>query len=117
MDYAYWGRRFPPAANDVRSQTFKYRYTEHGTKILVTDIVADTAEPAGITRPFGSGNHVAAPRMVPMTDGTGHKLDRTNRVAAAGGSVLFSDLSARWFDYSRWTQQFEGACFPPPDQW
>jgi prepilin-type N-terminal cleavage/methylation domain-containing protein len=122
MDYAYWGGRYPTPAKgfDVRAASFKYRAAEKGTKVLVMDVVADATASTRIVGSVGSGNHSnhSAPvSVVPMTDGRGQQLPSSNRIRSEGGHVLFSDNSAFWFDKMRFTQQAEGLCYPPPDQW
>jgi len=117
MDYAYWARRFAPAEGDIRAETFRYREGELRRKILLTDVVVDLNTSSKIIGPLGIGNHGTQPTLVQMTDGRGHKLRTYNRVGSSGGSVLFSDGSAMWFERERFTQQVDGVCFPPPDQW
>jgi prepilin-type N-terminal cleavage/methylation domain-containing protein len=118
MDYMYWPGRFPQAEGDIRWETFKFRDRDKKTKILVTDAIVDMDASPKLVGPLGGGNHVnGSPVPVQMTDGRGQRLKNYSRIAASGGSVLFSDYSAKWFERDRWTQQAGGVCFPPPDQW
>ncbi|MGE5607994.1 MAG: type II secretion system protein [Bacillota bacterium] len=123
MDYAYWGGRYPTGKEyDVRAASFTYRIQEKGTKILVTDIVAEQGGGhAEVLRMVKTGNHPAnhsgPAQMVQMTDGQGNLLPTKNLMRSTGASVLFSDFHAVWFPASKLTQQTSGLCYPPPDQW
>lgn len=122
MDYAYWGGRYPPPGKgySVHAASFKYRAGEKATKILVTDVIADTTASTTLVGSIGAGNHsnhYAPLTVVPQTDGRGHRLKTVNQVRSEGGSVLFSDFHAAWFETGRFTQQADGLCYPPPDQW
>lgn len=122
MDYAYWPDRYPPVEGyDVLRASVKYRAKERGTKIVVSDVVVDLSAPPAAVGTLGTGNHgsnhVSRPVLVERTDGRGRPLKAFNRIQSLGGSVLFSDYHAQWFDVSRFTQQAGGLCYPPPDQW
>lgn len=122
MDYAYWGGRYPPPHKgySVHAASFKYRASEKTTKILVTDIIADTTASTRLIGQVGAGNHSnhsAALTVVTLTDGRGHRLREVNQIRSEGGSVLFSDYHAGWFETERFSQQADGLCYPPPDQW
>ena len=122
MDYAYWGGRYAPPAKgySVHAASFKYRPSEKGTKILVTDVIADTTASTRLVGQVGAGNHSnhSAPlTIVAQTDGRGHRLKTVNSIRSHGGNVLFSDNSARWFEAELFTQQADGLCYPPEDQW
>jgi prepilin-type N-terminal cleavage/methylation domain-containing protein len=123
MDYAYWGSRYPTGPEyDVRAASFKYRAQEKGTKILVTDIVAEQGGGhAEVLRMVKTGNHPVShsgpAQVVPMTDGQGRTLPTRNVMRATGSSVLFSDYHAEWYSATKLTQQASGLCYPPPDQW
>jgi len=123
MDYAYWAGRYAPGETyDVRAASFTYRRQERGTKILVTDIVAEQGSAnERVTKTIGPGNHGSnhgGPlHKVPMTDGRGKRLASTNLMWSTGSSVLYSDYHAEWFAAEKLTQQASGLCYPPPDQW
>jgi len=122
MDYAYWPDRYPPGDGyDVVTASFKYRAKEKGTKIIVSDVIVDLSGPPGAVSTLGFGNHgsnhIARPVVVQRTDGRGRTLKTSNTIQSLGGSVLFSDYHAQWFDVRKFTQQVDGLCFPPPDQW
>jgi prepilin-type N-terminal cleavage/methylation domain-containing protein len=119
MDYAYWANRYPPTLGfDAKAASFTYRYGEKGTKILVCDTVSDCSF-AATAALVGSGNHMTNQRAlrVTRTDGQGHALPSANLVRSLGSNVLFSDYHAQWYSAEHLTQQADGICFPPPDQW
>ena len=70
---------------------------------------------------FGVGNHGSnhsgSLHVVHRTDGHRNRLGSSNKIQGSGGSVLFSDGSAQWFAVERLTQQADGICYPPVDQW
>jgi prepilin-type N-terminal cleavage/methylation domain-containing protein len=125
MDYAYWGRRYAPHEDyDVRSASFTFRRQEKGTRILVTDIIADQSpantlliNTVGLHYGNHGSNHSGSLQRIPMTDGRGNRLVTANTIRSAGSSILFSDYHARWVDVAKLTQQASGLCYPPPDQW
>ncbi len=123
MDYAYWGGRYAPGNEyDVRAASFTYRRQEKGTKILVTDIVAELGPENGQTAAtIGEGNHASnhdgPMQRVQMTNGRHKRLSQYSVMRSSGSSVLFSDYHAEWFNVQRLTQQVSGLCYPPPDQW
>ncbi len=120
MDYAYWGQRFAPSATyDVRAASFKYRLAEKGTKILVTDVVAEmnSADKGLLGAGNHGSNHTGRVAQVRMTDGRGNALQSQNSILATGMSVLFSDYHADWYSVDRLTQSADGLCYPPVDQW
>lgn len=123
MDYAYWGRRFGPPQKgkfEVKYASLAFKPAEKSTKILVTDAVTDqgSATVRSIVGPGNhGGNHRATPTFVQQTSGDGRKLETNNVIGGRGMSVLFSDGHADWFGVERLTQQFNGLCYPPVDQW
>ena len=123
MDYAYWPHRYAPAGSySVHQASFLYRRGEKGTKILVTDIVTDQADRnAKVTETVGAGNHgsnhTGKQYRVQWTDGRGNRIEGENSFLSTGASVLFSDYHAQWFRPEKLTQQANGMCYPPPDQW
>lgn len=117
MDYAYWGGRYAEA--DPRSRIFKYREGDKGTRILVTDIIPDLST-GPVVQAIGEGNHhrpTAQPMSVHAVDPAGRPTGKANRVQALGGSILFSDYSARWYGPENFSGRSEGLCYPPPDRW
>ena len=91
-------------------------------KILVTDIVTDQSDRnAKITETVGVGNHGSnhpgVIYRVPWTDGRGRAVEGENVFRSTGCSVLFSDYHAQWFRPQKLTQQANGMCYPPSDQW
>lgn len=127
MDYAYWPWRYPVAtgpgapAFDVRTASLRYRQ-EKRDKIVVSDVVTDLGSMDGkALATVGQGNHGSNHSgglvIVPRTDGQGHRLGSVNRIQGSGASVLFSDGRVVWFDVTRLTQQADGICYPPVDQW
>jgi type II secretory pathway pseudopilin PulG len=123
MDYAYWPHRYAPVGEyNVHHASFLYRRGEKGTKILVTDIVTDQSDRnAKVTQTVGAGNHgsnhAGQVYRVQWTDGKGSPAEGENVFLSTGASVLFSDYHAEWFRPQRLTQQANGMCYPPPDQW
>lgn len=119
MDYAFWPGRFPPTpAFDVRSSSFAYDLKDHGTKIIVTDTITDCSS-RSVAALLGPGNHAFNGRamVVQRTNGQYQPLNSTNLIRSRGSSVLFNDYHAVWVPAQRLTQQADGICFPPPDQW
>jgi prepilin-type N-terminal cleavage/methylation domain-containing protein len=122
MDYAYWPWRFPLGRNfDVRASSFKYRQ-EKGIKILASDIVIDLGEASPkVLATVGVGNHgsnhTGPMHVVRRTDGHFRQLSTVNQMRSSGASVLFSDSHIEWFYVDRLTQQADGICYPPLDQW
>ena len=122
MDYAYWPWRFAPQnAWDVKSASLRYRQGRE-TKIVVSDVVMDISSltPQAL-QTVGVGNHGSnhsgSLHVVRRTDGHRNRLGSANKIQGSGGSVLFSDGSAQWFNVEKLTQQADGICYPPVDQW
>jgi type II secretory pathway pseudopilin PulG len=122
MDYAYWPWRYAPQnAWDVKTASLQHR-RERGTKIVVSDVVMDISSLSPQTlQTVGVGNHGSnhsgSLHVVRRTDGHRNRLGSSNKIQGSGGSALFSDGSARWFAVERLTQQADGICYPPVDQW
>jgi hypothetical protein len=89
-------------------------------KILVTDVVADVSNQQAASA-VGYGNHAGgsgSPQPIPRTDGRGNVVrGSSNTIRASGSTILFSDFHVEWFPATRLTQQVEGICYPPADQW
>jgi len=118
MDYAYWPGRFPDTGTfDVRYASFAYRRNDAGVKIIASDVVVDAGGPPEVVSLIGPGNHTGRAVVVPRTDGQGNRLTTYNRIHARGASVLFADFHAAWFDAKTLTQEVDGICYPPVDQW
>jgi prepilin-type N-terminal cleavage/methylation domain-containing protein len=122
MDYAYWGGRFGPPAKgfDPKYASLAFKPAEKATKILITDAVADQSSQT-VRSIVGTGNHGVnhrgPPQLVTQTSGNGRRLETNSVISGRGMSVFFSDGHTDWFNVERLTQQFNGLCYPPADQW